>query len=231
MRASHVLIGLALTLSWAGCASAEPSRFRNGTLGVLNARTLVNAPTSPFRSDQDLIFVLRQHDAGLRTRRIRARIFSLAAGARRPASWAEFDPCLIFHSTLINVRFGSQQVNLGGLGIGFLNAWGSNLSNGRYLVVFEERGDTDHLVRLNRADVDAYFQRGVIFEVQAARSYGIGDIYGRAAQMARGIQRVTQDVRDNSSAHVCYRYRQAAVEGGLDGQLAQALCQTGEVPS
>jgi hypothetical protein len=222
IHASYLALALAAFTSSGGRALAQPSRFGNGQIGVINAGTLVNEATGQaFGSEEDLLLTLRSPiDPRLRSAgRVQARIFTLLPGHNRPNFWARFDPCRVFYSVVIPVRIGGRQMNLGGLGMRFLNVQHGRVSEGHYLVVFEERTETSGIIRLNENDAERYFSRGLLIVVRPSITYSAQQIRARETQIVSGTAQVNREAQRNDPAYRCYRYRAAAAEDGAADRL------------
>jgi hypothetical protein len=234
MKFSYLLIAFATLLPWSGeVLGQQRSRFSTAQVRVLDARRLViEAAGQPYNSAQDLVLTLRA-PIGPRLRtagRVQARIFSLLPGSTQPREWATFqgsagfDPCLVFHSALIRVRTGGRQMNLGGLGLSFLNVEGGTLSPGRFLLVFEEAGESSAILRLNERDAGRYFARGLYIVVRPSIPYSAQQVRARAAAIASGTAQVNQEARRNGPELHCYRYQAAAADDPNADRLAQLAC-------
>lgn len=185
---------------------AENSKFSESDIAVFSGNEVISSGTSTtFEIGNELKF-LRAPTFPI-TEKISVRIFSLPDSSNVPISLAEFEPCIVYWSTLTQVYFNADgPIKLFTVGPGWLDASNDGeVGSRRYLVVFE-KGDGDGLrmVRLHRDHIKSYFSRGIAILVQPERSYSNSEAMSLAAAQVSASKRALQEAQENVSRYRCY---------------------------
>lgn len=213
MKRIRLLTIVNLLVAASATANAEQARFAQAQLGVLNATAFVNEPSgTSYKSNDPLTFT---HEPAGPTGEVMVRIFSVGSGQNAPSWWAEFDPCFVYASQLLPIRFNpSGTINVGTLTSRWLRAIkGGQMQAGRYLLVFERgTGDGEAFIRLNRSTRDAYFKQGLVIEVTPARTFTRAEIDAQAeSDAARSLESKSKS-NQNDPAVRCYVTHSASAD-------------------
>ncbi|WP_416758189.1 hypothetical protein ACNI65_17100 [Roseateles sp. So40a] len=185
---------------------AAPSNFSPGELSVFAHAQVVAPGLNPRVYVGNPVQVSKASTLSFKER-VSVRVFALPAKSDIPVSWARFEPCLVYWSTLYQVRFGPDGVvTLFNPGLGWLQLTdGGQLETQRYLLVFEQGdGDGDHMVRIRNDQVNDYFSKGLVISIESVGDYPGADrdemLRKRKAQAA-ALQAAADD---NVKKHRCY---------------------------
>jgi len=225
MKATFLIaaaVGAALVPSLQSQARAQPSLFSDRELGVIDARELVQEQNGHQFHDggQVILTILPQARARLASG-VRLRIFRLGRSGRLPTPWKFFHPCFVFNSTVLVPAVSQGLLNLGTLeGLDYLTVEQNRVSDGRFLIVFEQGGDSREIVRLNRDSIRSYFSKALYIEVRQGRDYGVRDIRRRSDEIQQLILQNRAEVLINGPQRNCYRLRTADVRSDRGDRLA-----------
>lgn len=211
-------------LSGAAAAQAQDVHFGRAPIAVINAANFIgDYHSGDYIYGNPLIMTLQDEAlARWAGKRIQARVFVLeASGTDRPESWKSLADCDIFYTFVIPV---SRVSNNGILNLGRVNTLGwmrmpdGELAQGRFMVVFESAADGNPIFRLNRADRESYFHRGVIITATYGNATHISGASTRWLESDERRRR--REMAQISADRVCYRF-QIADKNNPGSQLAQ----------
>ena len=229
-RRAAVATGLASLLLAASAAPGEAiaqaaSRFSAAEVRVIAAQDFVNeAPGTQFAFGGDILLTLKDaHALAFASRGFQVRIFPLNAQGE-PQAWAYFAPCRVYFSTVISgfrPSPGVYRVNVITLDD---PRWlrvtrGRPPAPGRYMLVFEDRSDSEWFFRLNDADRARYFALGLRIEVTPRGTLSQALIDSAADDQAASAPGLRAEALDNSATHHCYRALPPMA--GLDDAMPQ----------
>jgi hypothetical protein len=222
-RALRVL-AICGALCGATTAQAQGVGFGRASLAVLNAANFIgDYHSGDYYYGNPLTMTVRDDAlAQWAGKRIQARVFVLKASNQdRPDSWKSLADCDVFYTYVSPVaRVADNGVlNLGSVNsLGWMRMPDSVLAEGRFLVVFENARDGDPVFRLNRADRESYFRRGVIITA----SYGATTETRIPSRhwLESDERRRRREMAQISADRICYRF-QIAERAAAGTQVAQ----------
>lgn len=209
----------ACALVAAGPLQAEPSKFTPASLTVVPAARFVNESNGiAYVANQELVLT-RRANASRQNAEMTVRIFTLSAGQTRPGTWAVFEPCWVYFSTLAPVYINPNgTIKIGSLSRHWLQVSPvGEMTSGHYLLVFEAgRGDDHQLIRINQAQPEDYFRHGLIIEVRPDRTYARQEIAELERERAADAANIRAAARVNESRSRCYMARPPATAASTD---------------
>lgn len=204
-RMSTVLSSLALAAGVPMVAYADGSLFTNSELSTFAGKEVLGAgTTNTFPVGKEVTFLKAPTFPA--TEKVSVRIFALPEGSNIPTSWATFEPCIVYWSSLYPVRLESGVIKLFTAGSGWLNA----MSNGdvkqqRYLMVFENGGgDGRTMIRIRNDSVTSYFSKGVVLVIEKERNYSVAEGKALAAERGNDSDEAMAIAKRNIPEYRCY---------------------------
>ncbi len=176
MRGLSIAFGVVVgAVTLLGTAHAQQA-----VITVSSGVRVIDPPPLRFAYNRDLVVGVSGQAQQLRALRVRVIEGTKASLIRRrPGS----DGCVEFVGVLFPISPGPGGVFVTRLGSGWLRGNGEDK---RYVLVFEESGADDDLVRIAAADVDAYFANAIDVVVERADYDGPPVVASFASTPVRG---------------------------------------------
>jgi hypothetical protein len=220
--AAAALIGASSSAAWLP-ARAQAPRFKPANLEVFDARRLVvELPGHLFEYGKELQLNFKPAAFPAQPRpRLAVRLFRLGPSAARPGALKEIDDCFVYRSWVRTYpAYGAiSLIRLNGLHA--LTVANGRVTNGRFIVMFERDSNPQPFIRIRKADVASYFDRGLRVEVRApATSFSPAAIteYSRNAALTYQELAEARAIQNRP----CFNIRLASADNGMP--LLLGLC-------